>query len=60
MSACRHEAWEPVVVAGETVANVCARCLRRLPSTYAGDVEALVSAESEEPVEYVPLPGVGT
>jgi hypothetical protein len=56
VSACRHEEWEPVEVAGETVANICTRCLDQLPARYSGKVVALELAEQEEMVEYLPVP----
>lgn len=52
---CRHERWEPVKVADEVVATICADCLIRMPATYSGAVEAVSVAEYADPVEYLPL-----
>jgi hypothetical protein len=55
-TACAHQHWEPVLVDGETVANICALCLDRLPATYTGHTEAILVAAEAEPIAYVALP----
>jgi hypothetical protein len=55
-TACQHDRWEPVHVAGETVANVCTVCYERLPATYNGEVQAIMAAGEADPVAYIPLP----
>lgn len=54
---CRHEQAEPVdlLVTGERVAMICAGCLIRLPANWGGEVEAIYTFASAEPVAYVPV-----